>query len=97
MNYYDIDTLVQVASAFSQGGAGAIDPTTVTLFVRDPNGLETTVPMASLTHAGTGVFTYQVSPSISGTWTYKFQGAGNVQVTTPDVQFYVRPSRLIAG
>lgn len=98
MNTYELDTLVQLASAFTAAdGVTPIDPATVTLYIRDPTGAETTVAMGSLTHAGTGIWTYQQACSISGVWLYKFQGAGNVQVTSPDTPFFVEASRLIPG
>ncbi len=97
MNVYEIDTLVKVASAFAQLGGAAIDPTTVTLYIRDPSWAETTIPMGSLSHDGVGVFSYGVNANISGIWTYKFQGAGNVETTSPDTRFLVQSSRLIAG
>ena len=97
MNVYEIDTLVKVASAFTELGGAAVDPTIVTLYVRDPSGTESTIPMGSLGHDGVGVFSYGINANISGTWTYKFQGAGNVETTSPDTRFLVQSSRLIAG
>ena len=99
MNVYEIDTTIQVESSppFSQVGGAAFDPTTVTLYFKDPNGEETTVPMSSLTHVTTGVWSYQFTPGVSGVWTYKFQGAGNCAVTSPDTRILVQSSRLISG
>lgn len=97
MNLYQIDTLVKVSSAFSQVGGAPIDPTTVTLYVVDPKGHKTTVPMASLSHDGPGAFSSLINASRSGIWTYKFQALGNVEVTSPDARFLVQSSRLIAG
>jgi hypothetical protein len=97
MNVYEIDTLVKVASAFTQLGGAAVDPTTVTLYVRDPTGAESTTPMGSLSHDGVGVFSCGINANISGVWTYKFQAAGNVETTSPDTRFLVQSSRLIAG
>jgi hypothetical protein len=97
MNVYEIDTLVKVASAFVQAGGGGVDPTTVTLYIRDPTGAETTVPMGALSHDAAGVYSYPINANVSGYWTYKFQGAGNVETTSPDTKFLVQSSRLIAG
>jgi hypothetical protein len=97
MNLYDIDTQVVVASAFVTLLGVAIDPTTVTLYILDPSGIETVIAMIALTHAGTGVYTYAINANKSGAWTYKFQGAGNLEVTSPDTQFWVNPSRVIVG
>lgn len=97
MNTYDIETLVTVQSAFATGVGAAIDPSTVTLYIRDPSGAEQTVAMGDLTHVGTGVFSYSLQAGLSGTWSYKWQGSGNVEVTSPDTSFFVRASRLIAG
>lgn len=97
MNTYDIDTLVTVQSAFATADGGAIDPSTVTLYVRDPSGAEQTVAMGDLTHVGTGVFSYGLQAGLSGIWFYKWQGGGDVEVTSPDTAFFVRASKLIAG
>ncbi|HLY78211.1 MAG TPA: hypothetical protein VKQ70_02485 [Caulobacteraceae bacterium] len=97
MNVYEIDTLVKVASSFTEVTGSAVDPTTVTLYIRDPSGALATVPMGALSHDAVGVFSYPINASVSGVWTYKFQGAGNVETTSPDTTFLVQSSRLIAG
>jgi hypothetical protein len=94
---YEIDTTVQLNVTFSELGGIPFDPSAITLFLEDPTGNETTVSMGSLTHGGTGVWSYQFTPAISGTWVYKFQGSGNCAVTTPDTKFVVRRSALIPG
>lgn len=98
MNTYDIDTDVLVSSAFTQAdGVTPVDPTTVTLIYLDPNGKKTTVAMGDLTKLSTGVFTSTINANVSGVWLYKFQGTGNVEVTTPDTPFQVNPSQLLPG
>lgn len=100
MNVYEIDTLVVVSSAFTDAtdATGApIDPTTVALFYRAPGKPVTPVAMGSLTHVGTGVFSYGIDANAAGQWFYKFQGSGNIEVTTPDASFIVQSSRLIPG
>jgi len=97
-NTYEIDTLVQLTSNFTLGdGVTPIDPTTVTLYIKDPGDNETVVPGDLLTHVSTGVFGYDVNVNVSGWWTYKFQGAGNIEVTSPDTRFLVNASILIPG
>ena len=97
MNVYEIDTLVTVTSAFTDSAGAPIDPDTVTLYVRAPGQPAQTINQGSLTRVSAGVFTYGINANAGGQWFYKFQGAGNVEVTTPDIQFIVQSSRLIAG
>jgi hypothetical protein len=78
-------------------GGATVDPITVTLYIGDPTGTVTTVAMGDLTHVSVGVWTYNINADISGDWTYKFQGTGNVEVTSPDIAFTVRASKVIAG
>lgn len=97
MNVYEIDTLVVVSSAFTDATGAPIDPDTVTLYVRAPGQAPQTIAEGGLTHVSAGVFTYGVDASAAGQWFYKFQGSGNIEVTTPDASFIVQSSRLIPG
>lgn len=102
MNSYPLGTLVRMSSKDPVTGApftnldtgDAFDPTTVTLSYSDPTGSETTVPMIDLTHNGTGLWSFEVVGSIAGRWPYKFLGADNCDVASPDQAFYIDPSEL---
>lgn len=99
MNTYEIDTLVQLNAAFADRSGAPADPTDVNLFVKDPTGTVTqyTFSGSQVQHNGTGNFFYNFLAGRSGTYTYKFQGTGAVQVTCPDQQFSVNRSALIPG
>lgn len=96
---YDIGTLVQMAAQFSAPGGSPADPTDVVLYVKPPSGptQQYTFSGAQVQKNGVGNFFYNLLANISGTWTYKFQGTGAVEVTTPDETFLVNKSVLISG
>ena len=99
---YQIDTGIQFQAAFTlPGGVVPADPTDVSLFVQDPTGTVTTYTTAStptpVVKVSTGVYTFDLTPAASGAWVYKWQGAGVLNVTSPDTYFTVQPSVLIAG
>lgn len=77
MNTYDIGDVARVRSAFTVEGA-ATDPTTVTLWIKDPAGTETsyTYALSQLTRVSAGVFYRDISCSAAGIWTYRFVGTG---------------------
>lgn len=75
-NCYDLGSAVLLTATFTgQDGVTPADPTTVTLRVKDPNGVETT-PTA--TKMSTGVYEYTFTPLVAGVWFYRFEGAGVV-------------------
>ncbi len=97
MNFYEIDTLINLSVAFNSVSGDPIDPTDVTLLVQsppDPADPGTLPPKDTYTLAagqvvrdGVGLYHYGLTPNQVGTWTYKWLGAGNIEVTTPDTQF----------
>ena len=94
---YDIDTQIQVSVSFANTFTGApADPSTVTLYLTDPHGNAQTL-VGPIVRDGVGQYHYTFTPAVSGVWTYKWQGTGAVIITSPDTQFTVRSSALIAG
>ena len=91
---FEFATTLTVNSNFTIVSTGApFDPDNVTLYLRDPLGNLFIIPNSSLTHMATGVFSYVLTPEIAGGWTYKFQGeSSGLDVTTPDLVFFVNPS-----
>lgn len=84
-NVYEVDTFIQINSAFTScDGSEALDPSTVILWVCDPTGTITQVTGADLTRITPGVYAYQMTLNQIGVWTYKWQGEGTVEVTSPD-------------
>jgi hypothetical protein len=82
-NVYEVDTFVQINSAFVSCDGAPLDPSTVILWVCDPVGAITQVTDA-LVRITPGVYAYQMTLNQIGVWTYKWQGEGTVEVTSPD-------------
>ena len=98
MGVYEIDTTIMLSGTFANSLTGQLlDPSDVTLFIQAPGQAEQTIPLSALTHPSTGVYTYTLTPNISGVWKYKFQGTGNAVATSPDTTFTINASTLIAG
>lgn len=89
---YVLGNVVLLTSPSFATPAGVLtDPTTTTLKVRDPTGVETDYTGVTLTHVSTGVFSYVLTPAISGMWHYRWKGVGAV-VAANEQSFEVRPS-----
>jgi hypothetical protein len=100
MATYEIDTDIQINGDFINSLTGVyIDPTTINLFVINPNGVTTTYtwPAGTITRVALGHFYQQLTPSVSGVWTYKWQALGAAICTSPDTTFTVKSSLLIPG
>jgi hypothetical protein len=98
MNTYQIDSEVTLSTLFTASdGVTPIDPTTVTLYIVAPDGTEMELTGSDLAHPSTGSFSYGVLVNQSGIWIYKWQGAGAVDVTTPDTYLAVQESVPLPG
>lgn len=70
------------------------DPTTVSLTVQSPAGVETTYTYAaSITKQATGIYYKDVALSEAGYWTYEWTGTGAV-ASVQGNRLYVRNSLL---
>ena len=74
VNRYLIGESVHVVCTFEDVNGAAVDPTAVTAEYEDPAVVKTAVP--SPTKAATGVYTFDVSPTLAGTWYTRFEGTG---------------------
>lgn len=100
MAKYEIDTSIRIQSVFFNSLLGVyVDPTEVQLFIMDPAGniLDHTTLDGSVTRSELGHYIFTFEPTVSGTWTYKWQGTGIALATSPDTTFTVNASTLIAG
>lgn len=101
MNTYQLDTLIQLDTTFTQSdGVTVIDPTTVLLFIQTPDGVVaeyTTSTTPGIMKVSTGIYYLQIEVSQSGPWIYKWQGTGAVNITSPDVYFQVNQSAVLSG
>jgi hypothetical protein len=68
-----------------------LDPTTITLKVKDPNG--TTTTYSSPTKDSQGNYHQDVTPTVSGTWWYAWGGTGAV-VAQSENYFIVTPPQV---
>ena len=85
---YSLNDIVQMTATFTNLSGANVDPTTVTVTVKKPNGVEVT---PSVTHAGTGVYTAQVTVDTPGTWLWRAYGTGAAQAQQ-DGMFIVVPN-----
>ena len=93
VNVYDFGSQVICESGFTTPPPASVptDPTTVTLRIMNPAGVEQVVAMGSMTHVSAGVFTFAVTCLVAGVWTYRFEGTGAL-VAVQDVNFVITSS-----
>ena len=93
-NTYDKGDLVRIHATFTASSVVA-DPTTVTLKVKDPDGVITTYTYGggTVTKSSTGVYYKDVSVSNDGMWYYRIEGTGAVQ-SAGEGSFRVRKSEF---
>lgn len=99
MNVYELDTLIQLQTTFTlEDGITPVDPTTVNVYVRTPDGIVTPYPYPGMVmKLGVGIYAIDLTTSMSGPWIYKWQGTGLVEITSPDVYFQVNQSADLMG
>jgi hypothetical protein len=76
-------------------GGTNTDPTTVTLKVQDPSGVEDTYTYAlgQVTKSAAGVYYRDVAVDEKGVWHYRWIGTGTVAAADEDY-FFVRESQF---
>jgi hypothetical protein len=97
MSQYQIDTTIDLQGVFINALTGVYaDPTTITLYILDPNGFQTTQvwPGGNIARDSLGHFNFLLTPSIPGNWFYKWRGTGTATATSPDTTITVLPSVL---
>jgi hypothetical protein len=87
-NSYIIGNILVLSGVFKTAAGVLIDPTTVTLNVRLPDG--TTVTPA-VTHDSTGMYHANYQPAIGGIFYYRFVGTG-AAIAAAQQQFTIVPS-----
>jgi hypothetical protein len=70
--FSDVNELATLTNVFKVSGVPT-DPATVTLTITDPTGAVTT---PTPVHTGTGTYTANISCTITGIWTYLWEGTG---------------------
>lgn len=75
---HHIGSTIRLQATFRNSAGTLTDPSTVVARLLDPRGAETT-PTAQ--NASTGVWYFDTTPTIAGTWFYRFEGSGTVEVS----------------
>jgi hypothetical protein len=91
MGAYQKGQTVLLTVAFVNA-AGAANPTTVTCKVQKSDGTETTYTSAStpaITNPSTGAFQLILPATLSGQWTYRWEGTTGTAVAVDEDQFSV--------
>ena len=90
-NSYAKGDTIRISGAFTVSSV-ATDPTTVTLVIETPAGVETTYTYAAaqITKASTGNYYKDIVLSESGYWKYRWTGTGTVATVDDDVYIYVK-------
>lgn len=87
MSNYAYGQTARLEATFRDEDDNVADPTTVTLWVENPSGTETsyTYAGATVSKESTGVYYKNFRWDAEGTWRYRWIGTGAVQQETPDV------------
>lgn len=92
---FDIGDLVRLSAAFSVNQQDT-DPTTLTLKILTPNGVEAShvygTDLAVVKDA-VGHFHFDLNVTMAGAHYYRWQGTGNAQAAL-EGSFYVQPSQF---
>lgn len=83
----ELNTRVRLTTTFTTVQGNALtDPTTVSLFVKDPSSTVTTYTLAAaqVIRDSIGVYHYDILIDVVGNWKYKWQGASALEATSAD-------------
>ena len=97
LNQYTVGALVEIPMSFKHPVTGAaLDPTTVKLSYRDPEGGETTLvhPHANLVKNAVGDYSGFIAATKAGTWRYLGHSEGPVGQATAAGAFEVEATFL---
>lgn len=88
MNIYNYGETVKISGVFTAAGV-LTNPTTVTLKIHTPAGVETSYTYAAgeVTREATGKYYREVLVNEAGEWFYRWEGTGAVQGADEDSLF----------
>jgi hypothetical protein len=92
MTRYEIDTEIRLTVNFTLVADNSpVDPVEVILRVQPPAGAEVQYALGAgqVLRDDVGVYHCDLLTGQVGRWSYKWQGQGGVEVTTPDTRFVV--------
>lgn len=81
-NTYDVGDLVRVSGSFTDSDGTAVDPTTLTVYYKDPSGNVSELVNGTDTDvvkSATGNYYTDISIDEVGRWYYRFKGTGSAQ------------------
>ncbi len=79
---YDSGDLVVISAAFTDRNSAALDPSTVTFKIKDPNNLDTTYVYgtdAEVVKDSVGNYHIDISAAIVGRYYYRYESTGTGQ------------------
>jgi hypothetical protein len=94
---YDIGDVVELEGRFTNADGTGVDPTTVTVTLRAPDGTETTLTYNTdpeVTKPSTGVYRVTKLLTSAGRWYYRWQGTG-VGAAAEFTEFRVRETPFV--
>jgi hypothetical protein len=97
INSYDEGDLVRCDGVFTDANGAAVDPTTVTFYVRDPGLITTSYQYTVGTHVvreAAGTYYTLVDVDEPGRWYYRFEGDGTGQAAR-ESYFNVASSKFV--
>ena len=98
MNLYTIGQRVRILGTFEDASGAPLDPSSVTLKLRRPNGAESTHVYGTdpdVVRDGAGAYHYGVDATLPDTWHYRWVGAGSAPCAD-ESWFEVRQSNFAA-
>ena len=93
----DIGAVYEVRVPFTNEDSVAVDPTTVIMRYRKPDGSRTTLTYgvdAEVIKESVGVYTVDLSIDQAGVWTYRWEGSGGAVTAADEETFTVKESRF---
>jgi uncharacterized protein YfaS (alpha-2-macroglobulin family) len=94
---YGMGDLVRMSAKFTATSTGLpVDPSTVTVKVRNPSGAVVTYVFgtdSALVHDGLGQFHVDVPVTAQGVWYYRFESTGSGQAAN-EQSFFVKASKF---
>jgi hypothetical protein len=99
-NTYELFTRVRIRGTFSRQDTGTtIDPTTVELFVQQPDGVivSYSYDTGDVVRDDQGIYHYDAELAMAGRWRYKWEGAGTVECGSPDTALWVNHSHFVGS
>lgn len=98
LNVYDMGDLVRISSGtFTNSGGTAVDPTTITMRLRNPAGSVITYVSGGTpapSQAATGSYFVDVTLTMPGRWHYRWEGVGDA-VAAAEGSLEVQRSRVL--